>query len=266
MTLKDHKNHYNVKLLRGYGVSIRLKDSKIILKNGQDDITGKSESEEWFITNLPYEKIVISGKGYISTDAISLLNQNNRNVVLVDTYGHPVSLMNGTMESLTATKYRMAQYDTSRDTEKCLYLQRWIVKEKIKSQIEFLKSTANDGIKEGISKLARYLGQVDSSEPARIEARSSHVYFNNFAKLIPVKYGFHSRNNSSLRITKRNASDVINALLNYGYAVLAGEISKFVYGFGLDAYCGFYHRSHTGFQPLVYVMMEPFKWIVEYSV
>ncbi len=64
MTLKSKKNHYNVKFLRGYGVSIHLKNSKLILKNGQDDITGKSETEEWFITNLPYEKIVISGKGW----------------------------------------------------------------------------------------------------------------------------------------------------------------------------------------------------------
>jgi len=46
MTLKGHKNHYNVKLLHGYGVSINLKDNKIILKNGQNDITGKSEKEE----------------------------------------------------------------------------------------------------------------------------------------------------------------------------------------------------------------------------
>ncbi|VVC05922.1 Uncharacterised protein [uncultured archaeon] len=46
MTLKGKKNHYNIKLLRGYGVSINLKDNKIILKNGQDDITGKSEKRE----------------------------------------------------------------------------------------------------------------------------------------------------------------------------------------------------------------------------
>ncbi len=74
MTLYGKKNHYNVKLLRGYGVSINLKNSKLILKNGQNDITGKSETEEWFITNLPYEKIVISGKGYISTEALDLLS------------------------------------------------------------------------------------------------------------------------------------------------------------------------------------------------
>jgi len=34
LTLKGKKNHYNVKLLRGYGVSINLKDNKVILKNG----------------------------------------------------------------------------------------------------------------------------------------------------------------------------------------------------------------------------------------
>ncbi len=266
MTLKGHKNHYNVKLLRGYGISISLKDNKIHLKNGIDILSGKSETESWFITNLPYEKIVLSGKGYISTEALSLLNQNNRNLILVDTYGKPVSFMNGMMESLTSTKYRMAQYDTFRDPEKCLSLQRQIVKAKLESQINFLKSTENESIRDGISKLESYLTQIESIDPIKIEAPTSHIYFRNYAKLIPEKYGFESRNNSSIRITKRNASDVINALLNYGYAILAGEISKYVNGFGLDAYCGFYHKSHTGFQPLVYDLIEPFRWLVESTV
>jgi CRISPR-associated protein Cas1 len=69
-----------------------------------------------------------------------------------------------------------------------------------------------------------------------------------------------------MRLSKNHASDVINALLNYGYAVLAGEISKFINGFGLDAYYGFYHKPHSGFQPLVYDMMEPFRWLVDYTI
>ncbi|MCH9041801.1 MAG: hypothetical protein QQN64_04420 [Nitrosopumilus sp.] len=52
------RNHYNVKLLRGYGVSISLKNSKIILKNGSHDVTGEYEQEEWFVNRMPYEKIV----------------------------------------------------------------------------------------------------------------------------------------------------------------------------------------------------------------
>lgn len=48
MTLSGQKNHYNIKLLRGYGVSISLKNNHLILKNGQNDITGISDKEEWF--------------------------------------------------------------------------------------------------------------------------------------------------------------------------------------------------------------------------
>ena len=65
---------------------------------------------------------------------------------------------------------------------------------------------------------------------------------------------------------KNNAGDIISALQNYGYCVLAGEITKFVNGLGLDPYYGFYHKSHISFQALVYDLIEPFRWLVEHSV
>lgn len=107
MTLKGKKNHYNVKLLRGYGVAINLKDHQVILKDGMNDISGKSEKEEWFVTQIPYEKIVISGKGYVSTEAIKLLSEKNINVILTDTYGNLISNMNNVMSNTTATQNRL---------------------------------------------------------------------------------------------------------------------------------------------------------------
>ncbi len=270
MTLKDQRNHYNVKLLRGYGVSINVKDNHLILKNGQNDITGISDKEEWFVSKIPYEKIVISGKGYVSTEAISLLNQNNINVILTDTYGNPVSFMNGAMVSNTAIKYRMGQYDTFRNPEKVLHLQKWILKEKLQSQINFFKSLENISLQDGITTLEQYNSQIDSKtnlkDLIRIEAGSGRYYFLNYAKLIPEKYGFQSRRGGGLANSKRYASDVINALLNYGYTVLAGEIAKFVNGMGLDPYYGFYHKQDTSFQALVYDLIEPFRWLVDYTV
>ncbi|MHB8546756.1 MAG: hypothetical protein ACYDAJ_08320 [Nitrosotalea sp.] len=59
----------------------RLKDSKIILKNTADPFK-EPEAVEWFANNMPYEKIVMSGKGYVSTEALSLLSEHNRNLVL----------------------------------------------------------------------------------------------------------------------------------------------------------------------------------------
>jgi len=248
LTLKGQKNHYNVKFLKGYGHSISVKNSKIILKDCHDPFT-EPETEEWFVKNLPYEKIVLSGKGYVSTEALSLLSENNRNVILLDTYGKPVTFCNGMMDSLTATKYRIAQYDTFRDESKRQYLERQIISAKKESQL----------------KLLNLIGSDVASLPEK-EYLASKIYFREFAKFIPEKYGFTSRNQSFIRNSKNNATDVINALLNYGYSVLAGEISKFVCGIGLDPYFGFMHKPHTGFQPLVYDLIEPFRWLVDYTV
>lgn len=46
MTLKGKKNHYIVKMLRGYGCSIRLKDNKVVLRGGADVFSDKAETEE----------------------------------------------------------------------------------------------------------------------------------------------------------------------------------------------------------------------------
>jgi CRISPR-associated protein Cas1 len=85
-------------------------------------------------------------------------------------------------------------------------------------------------------------------------------------KLFDPKYGFDSRRGGGLIMNNRYASDVINALLNFGYSVLAAEIAKFVNGFGLDPYFGFMHRAHNSFQALVYDLIEPFRWLVELAV
>lgn len=112
MTPKGRKNHYNIKLLRGYGVSVSLKNNKICLRNGTDVLSGKSNVEEWFVNNLPYEKLVISGNGYITFDALKSLATHNRNVIPTDTSGKPVCLMNGLMDSLTATNLSFLKHNS----------------------------------------------------------------------------------------------------------------------------------------------------------
>jgi len=61
VTLKGKKNHYNVKFLKGYGFSVKVKNSQIVLQNGLP--FEENKPEEWFVKNMPYEKIVLSGKG-----------------------------------------------------------------------------------------------------------------------------------------------------------------------------------------------------------
>src|SRR2546425_3280932 len=199
MTLKGHKNHYNVKLLRGYGASISLRNNKVCLKGGKDIFSGHQEVEEWFVTQIPYERIVISGKGYISTDAIQLLTDHNINVILLDSFGKMVANMNNVMSSPTGTSYRIGQYDTFRDSDKVLEMQKNLLAAKIQSQISFLKDLRSDEVNEAIRGLEVYLSRInspttkDKRDLLTIESRAGHLYFRNYAKLFPQKYGFNSR-------------------------------------------------------------------------
>ena len=229
MTLKGHKNHYNVKLLKGYGASISLKNNKVCLKGGKDIFSGYQEVEEWFVTQIPYERIVIAGKGYVSTDAIQLLTDHNINVILLDSFGKLVANINNVMTSPTGTAYRIGQYDTFRNPDKVFELRKNLLAAKLQSQISFLKDLRRDEVNEAIIGLEVYLTRInspttkDKRDLLTIESRAGHLYFRNYAKLFPQKYGFMSRHGGGLVLSNRYASDVINGLLNYGYAVLAGN-------------------------------------------
>ena len=123
----------NVKVLNDYSVSITLKDNQILLNYGKSPFDEEQDKEAWFVTKIPYDKIIISGKGYISTEAIKLLSEKNINVILTDTYGNLISNMNNVMVSNTSTTYRIGQYDTFRDPEKVMYLQKQMLVSKLQS-------------------------------------------------------------------------------------------------------------------------------------
>ena len=150
-------------------------------------------------------------------------------LILLDTYGKPISYLNPVTESLTSTRYRIEQYDTFRDDSKLEYLSRQILKAKLQSQIDFLKSTDRPELNQGISQIESIRNSINEEyNLLSLENRASRIYFGEYQKLIPEKYEFVSRNQSFIRQSKNHATDVINALLNYGYTVLAGEISKFI--------------------------------------
>ena len=259
------KNH-RVKLLRGFGMAITTKDNQIILKNGKHFYEKQHEVESYFPTKFPYERLVISGKGIISTDAIKSLSENNVNVILTDSFGNVTSSFNFPMVSLVGSRNRMNQYDTFRDESKTTYLQRQLLHSKFESQINFLSSLDEDCKKiiSQLKTLQRSIPNYSLRKLVQIEAQGSREYFKLYSSFFDEKYQFNTRH--SISKTKQNASDVINALLNYGYSVLASEISKQITGIGLDPYYSFYHRNHESFQSLTYDLIEPFRWIVEKTV
>ena len=264
MTQIGQQNHYDIKYLHGYGSQISVKNQRIVLKNGIDVFTEKQEIEEFIPTGLPYSRIVLGKDGYVSNKAIQLLAENHVSLVFLDSFGNFKACLHEVMSSFTGSKRRMAQYDTFRDPEKVLYLQKELVKAKLQSEIDFVK---DESIKSKLRKFQEFVSDAKSyKEIISHEAKAGIIYRNYYVGLFDSKYEFTQRKNDGRRSKPRYATNIINALLNYGFSVLYSEIAKNINGEGLDAYFGFYHKSHESEQALVYDLVEPYRVLVESAV
>lgn len=287
--------------LHGYGLSIKVQNTRLVFTQGIDPFSNKREVVELPARACNFDKVIIQGKGYVSTEALQYLAESNINVIMLDKRGKLYSYFHqiGGHEPLI----RQNQYDAFRDEEKLDYLRKWIVSEKIESQIRLFKELVaepkrfynsynrkwqvgnnqfsalnyslkvkpkvKEKIREAISHMERHYRQLDSAKGLRqimkVESDVSKWYYPTFCELFNPELGFNSRNNQRT-FRPKDASDVINGLLNYGFSILYAEVAKQLNALGLDCSVGFYHRNHESHLALVYDMAEPFRHLVDRSV
>ena len=85
-----------------------------------------------------------------------------------------------------------------------------------------------------------------------------------FNELYP-EFNFKSRKNKSYS-WNMNASDYVNTLLNYGYAILESVIRKYINVIGLDPNIGFLYEINDSKTPLIYDLQELYRWLIDLSV
>jgi CRISPR-associated protein Cas1 len=111
-------------------------------------------------------------------------------------------------------------------------------------------------------------GDFDINTLLMYEGKMAMHYWDNmciiFYELYP-EFHFEARKNKSYS-WNMNASDEINALLNYGYAVLESMTRKLINTVGLDPSVGFLHELSPGKTPLVYDLQELYRWLIDLSV
>lgn len=128
------------------------------------------------------------------------------------------------------------------------------VKEKIRKAIYFMERNYSK------------LSSVHSlREIMKVESDVAKQYYPTFCHLFDPELRFHSRNNMRT-FRPKDATDVINGLLNYGFSILYSEVAKQLNILGLDCYVGFYHSNHESHLALVYDMIEPFRHLIDRSV
>ena len=91
------------------------------------------------------------------------------------------------------------------------------------------------------------------------EGLSSKIYFKALNLLLPEKYRFEAR-------SQHPATDVANALFNYGYGLLYGKIEGALIKAGIDPYVGVMHRDDYNRPVLVYDVIELYRVWVDYVV
>jgi len=123
-----------------------------------------------------------------------------------------------------------------------------IIKAKVQAQGRLLLELYGDD--RGLIPLA---DRVQSGDPDNVEGLASRKYWN---FLFPSEYEF-----------RRNPEGGgINALLNYGYAVLRGITARAIVSAGLNPSIGIHHHNRYNPFCLADDLMEPYRPIVDFAV
>lgn len=88
-----------------------------------------------------------------------------------------------------------------------------------------------------------------------IEGEAAAIYFDAFPQLILNDNGFFIFNGRN----RRPPQDPVNAMLSFGYAMLAAQCSSALEGVGLDPGIGFMHTLRSGRNSLALDLVEEFR-------
>jgi len=269
----------NPLLVSGFGTSINVEKRKLIIKNKL-----KNERIEFYPHQIDHDSIIVDGHtGSITFESMRWLMKHDINLTLLNWNGN---LLGVTLpQEPKIGKLRIKQYQKYLDDKTRFQIALEFVNSKIRNSINlitelsrFYGSLQLDVVKaqfdNEIQNYATNSDVKDKSVSDRLkklmnhEGRIAQIHLEQFKKLVTEltpTFKFVGRMNKS-NSWNVNASDEVNALLNYGYAILESTVRKSLNSVGLDPTIGFLHEITYAKTPLVYDFQELFRWIVDYSV
>jgi CRISPR-associated protein Cas1 len=167
---------------------------------------------------------------------------------------------------------RKHQFALSEDAFFCLNVAREFVAAKIRNQRTLLRRNHIEPPPIALAQLKRYAQAAmisqELDELLGIEGNAARIYFANFAGLVkagndgaeqPFTFEFTRRN-------RRPPEDPVNALLSFGYSLLAKDLTIICHSVGLDPFIGFFHQPRFGRPALALDLMEEFRPLIADSV
>jgi len=179
-----------------------------------------------------------------SNSLICALSERNVLMVISNANQMPVAVLTPLLGHHLQTLRMAAQADVSLPVKKRMWQK--IVSTKIRMQAATLSAFGISS--SGFLLLER---KVRSGDPENVEAQAARRYW-------PLLFGDTFRRDRS--------SGGINALLNYGYAILRATCARSIVGVGLNPSLGIHHHSQSNALCLADDLIEPFRPLVDATV
>ncbi|MFK7867165.1 MAG: type II CRISPR-associated endonuclease Cas1 [Alphaproteobacteria bacterium] len=217
-------------------VEIALAGTKLSIRNRQLVI----ERPDHTPASLPVEDIgmIILDNGqtrYTQSVMVNLMEAGA--VILLSGTDHlPLGMMLPFNSYHAVTKRQIAQTQSKASLKKRLWQQ--LVKSKIEGQARLL--THMNQSDHGLNKLA---AKVRSGDPENVEAWAAQIYW-------PALFGKNFR--------RDRKEPNINALLNYGYAIIRASCARYLVASGMNPTLGVFHSNRSNPFCLADDMLEHF--------
>ena len=276
-------------ILCGHGVSMRIERGTLLIKNGFTHHPQEQDTFRFFRGDLtlPPKIIMLDGSGSLSFDVISWLAEQNVSLTRIGWQGDVVSIIGGSGAAYDSERVRW-QMETRADHQRRLDFCCALIAEKIANSVVTLKTSLPDTPQRTIA-IGRAEVAIDQLERRAvrsvtdilmIEAGAAAAYFTAWRGLplnwrsrarfpIPDAWLFAGPRRAvreSQFATNRRASHPVNAMLNYGYAILHSQVQIEAVSQGYDPRFGVMHESRPDAQALILDLMEPARPTVDAAV
>ncbi|RMF98477.1 MAG: CRISPR-associated endonuclease Cas1 [Candidatus Schekmanbacteria bacterium] len=233
------------------GTILSKQSNKLVLKKGKNILLS--------VPSFKVDQVVLFGNIAITPQAIAFLLKNGIDTVFLTGTGRYRGRL--VPELGKNIELRIAQFNCLQDREFALQLATRYVYGKLKNYRTFLRRQNQilkiDDIQSMIHKIRGIMDKIKHSSDfdylRGLEGIGSKYYFQVFGNLIKQEgIVFEGRN-------RRPPRDPVNAMLSFGYTLLANTIEGIINCVGLDPYLGSLHSVEYGRPSLTLDIMEEFR-------
>lgn len=273
-------------ILSGHGVRLRVRHGALEIQDGFTHYPQRRK--EWRLFpgdwRLPSCIVMVDGNGSLTFDVLAWLATQSIPLIQVNWRGEAVVVVGGS--GYVADPKRVAVQLAAQGSEsRRMVVNRWLVADKIARSAETLTRVLEPSAarERALHEIATSTEEMTARPPMTIDAlrgiegRVAQAYFRAW-RTMPLRWKGIGRNPipedwhcvgsrvSPKSETNRQATHPVNAMLNYGYAVLETQVQMAVVGAGFDPTIGYMHAQHPGRAAFILDLMEPLRPAVDETV